>query len=150
MAVDASPDRELVITRFLAAPRRLVFRAWTEPERLVRWWGPQGFLLTSCRMDPRPGGAFRFVMRSPEGVEHPHRGVYHEVVEPERLVFTFAWEDEGRPGHKTLVTVTFAEEGDGTRLTFRQAVFALAADRDSHEEGWTECLDRLAAYLPEA
>jgi uncharacterized protein YndB with AHSA1/START domain len=148
-AKDAA-DRELVITRVFDAPRRLVFRAMTQPEHLVRWWGPKGFTMTSCKIDLRPGGAFRFSMRSSEGTEYPHQGVYREIVEPERLVFTFAWEDEeGKPGHETLVTVSFAEHDGKTKLTFHQAVFETTADRDSHQEGWSECLDRLAAYLVE-
>lgn len=144
-------ERTLVITRVFDAPRPLVFRAWTQPEHIVRWWGPKGFTLTACEMDFRPGGAFRFSMRSPEGTDYPHRGVYREIVEPERLVFTWAWENEnGDPGHETLVTLNFAEQEGKTRLTFRQAVFETVADRDSHEGGWTECLDCLADYLAQA
>jgi uncharacterized protein YndB with AHSA1/START domain len=143
-----APDRELVLTRVLDAPRRLVFRVWTQPEHLVRWWGPRDFTTPSCQMEVRSGGAYRICIRSREGTAYWMRGVYREVVEPERLVFTFAWEDEGgAPGHETLVTVTFAEADGKTRLTFRQAVFETVADRDSHQEGWSECLDRLAAYL---
>src|ERR1700732_4227552 len=117
-------ERELVITRVLEAPRRRVFQAWTEPDRVARWWGPQGFVTAYYAMDIRPGGAFRFCMRSPEGIEYWKQGVYREVIEPERLVFTFAWEDaEGKPGHVTVVTVTFADYGDKTKLTLHQAVF---------------------------
>src|SRR5713226_3244803 len=83
-------ERELVITRIFDAPRNVVFQAWTEPGRAARWWGPQGFVTTYCDMDVRPGGAFRVCMCSPEGVDHWKQGVYREVVEPERLVFTFA------------------------------------------------------------
>ena len=143
-----SSERELVITRVFDAPRPLVFKAWTEPERLVRWWGPEGFTLPSCEMDLRPGGAFRFLMRSPEGNDHRLQGVYREIAEPERLVFTSAWVDaDGKPGHETLVTVTFAEHGAKTTLTLHQAVFESVESRDGHEAGWTECLDRLAALL---
>jgi uncharacterized protein YndB with AHSA1/START domain len=145
-----SAERELVITRVFDAPRALVFKVWTEPERLVRWWGPEGFTVPSCEMDLRPGGAFRFLMRSPEGTDHRLQGVYREIVEPERLVFTWAWVDaDGKPGHETLVTVTFAEHGAKTKLTLHQAVFESVESRDSHEEGWTECLDRLAVCLAE-
>ena len=141
-------ERELVITRIFDAPRHLVFRAWTEPDRAARWWGPQGFVTTYCNMDVRPGGAFRVCMRSPEGAEHWKQGVYREVVEPERLVFTFAWEDaEGKPGHQTLVTVTFAEHGDKTELTLHQAVFETVARRDEHRRGWISTLERCAEYL---
>ena len=147
-AATKSPKQELVITRVLDAPPRLVFKAWTEPERLVRWWGPQGFTMPSCTLDARPGGAFRFCMRSAEGTDHWLRGVYREIVEPERLVCTWAWEDaEGKPGHETLLTVTFAEHGAKTKLTLHQAVFETVTARNGHQEGWTSALDRLAEYL---
>jgi uncharacterized protein YndB with AHSA1/START domain len=140
--------RELVITRVFDAPRHLVFQAWTEPDRVARWWGPQGFVTTYCDMDIRQGGTFRVCMRSPEGAEHWKQGVYREVVAPERLVFTFAWEDaEGKPGQQTLVTVTFAERGDKTELTLRQGVFETVAARDHHQRGWTSTLQRFAEYL---
>jgi uncharacterized protein YndB with AHSA1/START domain len=141
-------ERELVITRILDAPRHRVFQAWTEPDRVARWWGPQGFVTTYWDMDIRPGGTFRVCMRSPEGAEHWKQGVYREVVEPERLVFTFAWEDGAdKPGHQTIVTVTFAEQGDKTELTLHQAVFETVAARDDHRRGWTSTLQRFAVYL---
>jgi uncharacterized protein YndB with AHSA1/START domain len=148
-SIDADErEPELVITRILDAPRNVVFQAWTEPGRAARWWGPQGFVTTYCDMDVRRGGAFRVCMRSPEGVDHWKQGVYREVVEPERLVFTFAWEDaEGKPGHETLVTVSFAEQGAKTRLTLHQAVFETVARRDEHQRGWTSTLQRFAEYL---
>ncbi len=99
-------------------------------------------------MDVRPGGAFRFVMRSPEGTEHRLCGVYREIEEPERLVCTWAWEDaEGKLGHETRLTVTFAEQGGKTRLTLHQAVFDSVTAREGHQSGWTQAFDRLAAYL---
>jgi len=141
-------ERELVITRIIDAPRHIVFQAWTEPDRVARWWGPQGFTTVYHDMDIRPGGAFRVCMRSPEGAEHWKQGVYREVVEPERLVFTFAWEEaDGKPGHQTLVTVTFVERGDKTELTLHQAVFESIARRDEHQRGWTSALERFAEYL---
>jgi uncharacterized protein YndB with AHSA1/START domain len=144
-------ERELVITRIFDAPRHLVFQAWTEPDRVARWWGPQGFVTTYCDMDIRPGGTFRVCMRSPEGIEYWKRGTYREVVAPERLVFTFAWENaEGKPGHQTLVTVTLAECGDKTELTLRQGVFDTVAARDDHGRGWTSTLQRFAEYLAKA
>ena len=150
-SASTAAERELVITRVFDAPRPLVFKAWTEPDRLVRWWGPQGFTTPSCTMDVRPGGAFRFWMRSPEGTDHWLRGVYREIVEPERLVFTWAWEDaEGKPGHETVLTVSLAEHGAKTKLTLRQAVFESVTARDEHQSGWTSGLDRLAEYLARA
>ena len=140
-------DRELVISRVIDAPRRLVFKAWTQPEHIARWWGPQGFTTIHCDMDIRVGGTYRFGMRSPHGSEHWKRGVYREIVEPERIVFTFAWEDAaGQPGPELLTTVTLAEEGEKTRLTLHQAMFETTEARDDHVTGWTSCLQRFVDY----
>jgi uncharacterized protein YndB with AHSA1/START domain len=144
-------DLVLVITRVLDAPRALVFKVWSQPEHLVRWWGPKGFTLPSCKMEFHVGGAFRCLMRSPEGSEHRMHGVYREIIEPEKISFSWTWIDEdGHPGHETLVTVTLAEAGnDGaqTKLTLHHAVFESVTARDAHGVGWTECFDRLAAYV---
>jgi uncharacterized protein YndB with AHSA1/START domain len=144
----SSADRELVMTRLIDSPRRLVFRAWTEPGQVARWWGPQGFVTTHCDMDIRPGGAFRCCMRSPEGTDYWKRGVYREIVEAERIVFTFAWEDaDGTPGRELLTTVTFADEGAKTRLTLHQAEFETVERCEDHRTGWTSCLERFAEYM---
>jgi uncharacterized protein YndB with AHSA1/START domain len=141
-------ERELVITRIFDAPRRLVFAAWTDPEHAAHWWGPRGFVSLSCEMDVRPGGGWRRVMRSPAGVTHVASGVYREVAAPERLVFTYAWEDAmGRLGHQALVTVTFVERAGQTELTLRHSFFETVAARDDHRDGWSGCLDRFAGYL---
>src|SRR5579864_8498491 len=110
--VDAEPEeRVLVITRNFDAPRELVFKLWTDPGHAMRWMGPRGFTATHVATDPRPGGAWRVCLRRDEnGEELWHGGVYREVVEPERLVFTHAWDGEdGRPGHETLIAIAFAE-----------------------------------------
>jgi uncharacterized protein YndB with AHSA1/START domain len=141
-------DRDLVLTRLIDAPRPLVFQAWTDPEQIARWWGPKGFVTIDYDMDIRPGGAYRFTMRSPEGTDHHKRGVYREIVEPERIVFTFAWaEPDGRLGHETLITVTFEAEGGKTKLTLHQGVFDTVAWCDGHRVGWTSCLERFAEYM---
>jgi uncharacterized protein YndB with AHSA1/START domain len=145
IAEAAEPD--LVITRVFEAPPDLVFKRWTQGEHLVHRSGPHGFTITHSEGDVRPGGAWRCCMRSPDGADHWLGGVYREIVEPERLVFTHVWEDEGRPGNQTLVAVTFAEQDGKTKLTFQQAGFESVASRDSDEKGWTGCLDRLAGYL---
>ncbi|HEY6421173.1 MAG TPA: SRPBCC domain-containing protein [Candidatus Binataceae bacterium] len=144
-------ERELVIERIFDAPRALVFKAWTEPERMAQWWGPRGFTMTSCKMDLRPGGAYRFEMRSPADTEHRTQGVFREIEEPERLVYTWAWVDaEGKSGHETLVTLTFAEHGGKTKLTLHQATFESVTARDAHRGGWTTALDCLAEYVATA
>jgi uncharacterized protein YndB with AHSA1/START domain len=139
---------QLVITRVFDAPRSLVFQVWTQPQHFSRWLGPKDFTTNSCQMDVRLGGTYRACIRSPEGTNHWMQGTYREIVEPERLVFTFAWEDEaGQPKHETLVTITFAEQDGKTLMTFHQAIFESVESRDSHRAGWSECFDRLAAYL---
>jgi uncharacterized protein YndB with AHSA1/START domain len=143
-----SDERTLVITRLLDAPRAMVFAAWVDPDQAAQWWGPKGFTSVSCAMDVRVGGVWRRVMRSPDGTELTARGVYREIAAPERLVFTYAWErNPEQTGHETLVTLTFAERGDKTELTLRQAVFETVAARDDHRDGWSGCLERLAEHL---
>ncbi len=91
---ESTADRELTITRIFDASRHLVFKAWSAPEHLARWWGPSGYTLPVCEMDFRPGGGYRYCMRSPQGNEFRVRGVFGEVIEPERLVMCGGWEDE--------------------------------------------------------
>jgi uncharacterized protein YndB with AHSA1/START domain len=146
-ANQATAQHELVITRTFDAPRNLVFKAWTAPEHMVRWLGPHNFTAPSCKMDFRPGGAYRACISAPDGKEYWMRGIYREIVEPERLVFTFSWEEDGERGRETMITVTFGEQGDKTRMTFRQAFFETVENRDSHHGGWTECFERLAQFL---
>lgn len=141
----------LVITRLLDAPRRLVFKMWTDPEHVARWWGCAGSTVTTFTRDLHPGSEYRIHMRLTDGTDHRVSGVYREVVVPERLAFTWAWEDaDGNRGHETLVTVTFAERGRKTEMTLRQAVFKSTEMRDMHIDGWTASLDRLADYLKTA
>jgi uncharacterized protein YndB with AHSA1/START domain len=146
--VAADPaERVLVLTRVFDAPRALVFKAWTESQHLLRWSCPNGFTLTHCEGDLRPGGAWRSCMRSPTGIDLWLGGMYREIAPPERLVFTHAWLDEnGKPGHETLVTVTLADHGGKTEMTFHQAEFDSVESRDGHRGGWTECFDKLAEY----
>jgi uncharacterized protein YndB with AHSA1/START domain len=136
---------ELEVARLIDAPRPLVFQAWTRPEHAARWWGPQGFIVESCRLDATVGGSYRVAMRGPDGTVRTKRGVYREVVVPERLVFTYAWEGaNGDPGHEMRVTVTFEAQGERTLLTLRQTGFENVPERDSHRGGWTSCLERFA------
>ena len=145
--IDARTDRSLVITRLFDAPRSLVFKAWTEPEHLVHWFGPKDFEATSLKFDVRKGGAYRCTIRSP-GEDHTMIGIYTEVKPPERLAFTFAWEGEdGKPGHPMHIEIDFAEEAGRTRMTFRHVGFETAKSRDDHNGGWTSCFDRLQDYV---
>jgi uncharacterized protein YndB with AHSA1/START domain len=151
MTADATTTEELslTLTRHYAAPRELVFRAWTEPEHLRRWCAPKGFTLPVSEGEHGAGGGWRATMQAPDGTEHRLVGRYLDFTPPERLVFTHAWLQDGRPGHETVVTVTLEERDGGTRLTLTQTGFASAASRDGHEGGWSETLDRLAEHLAE-
>jgi uncharacterized protein YndB with AHSA1/START domain len=141
-------DATLRIERRLAAPRALVFAAWTEPRHLRRWSAPHGFEIPVSEGELREGGRWRATMRAPDGTEHRLVGTYREIVPPERLVFTHAWlEADGRPGPETLVTVILEEADGGTLMRFTQTGFASPASRDGHAGGWTEAFERLDAHL---
>jgi uncharacterized protein YndB with AHSA1/START domain len=143
-AVAEPQDRVLTMTRSFDAPPALLFKLWTQPEHIVRWWGPRGYRLSHCSMDVRPGGAWRMCMRSTEGKEHWIHGVYQEIVPPERLVFTYINDADG---HEMLVTLNFAARDARTEMSFRQAVFLNVAERDGHNFGWSSTMELLAEYV---
>ena len=135
---------DLVITRLLDAPRDLVWKAWTDRDILKSWFCPKDFSVPECEFDLRPGGAWRAVMHAPSGTDYICIGHYQEIDPPHKLVFTHAWEDEnGEPGHISLITVTFAEEGSKTRMRFEHIGFANAEARDNHDEGWSSAFENL-------
>jgi uncharacterized protein YndB with AHSA1/START domain len=150
----------LVITRLFDAPRELVFKAWTDPERLARWWGPHGFTTPYCTIDLRQGGAWHLCMRSPDGQDYWCKGIYQEIVVPERLVSTDFFSDaEGNPvppthygmsadfPAETLITVTLAEHEGKTKLTLEHTIPASIVEESGAREGWSQSLDRLAEEL---
>jgi uncharacterized protein YndB with AHSA1/START domain len=141
-------DQEFVISRVFNAPRELVFRMWTDPRHALHWWGPRDYPAVHMEMDPRPGGQWRHCLRSvADGRELWQHGVFTEVVPPQRLAFTFTWEEDGERGLETLVTVTFEDENGKTRMTFRHAPFQSVAERDGHHGGWSSTFDRFDVYL---
>jgi uncharacterized protein YndB with AHSA1/START domain len=147
-AATALAPRVLILERDYNAPRSLVFKVWTDAAHLARWWGPQGFTVLSWKADVRPGGSYRFGIRSPAGEEHWAHGIYREVVAPERLVFTTVWENpDSSPKHETVVTIRLSEAGGKTKLHLHQAIFDSETARDLHRQGWSSTLDGLAAYL---
>jgi uncharacterized protein YndB with AHSA1/START domain len=145
-------ERELVISRVFDAPRSLVYKAWTEPQHMINWLGPQGFTSKILKSELRVGGAYRFYMRDPQGGDHWQQGVFREIVEPEKLVFTYEWANEQgqatRP--QTLVTILLDEIGGKTRMTLRQGLFESVSARDDHQGGWNSSFERLAKYLVNA
>jgi uncharacterized protein YndB with AHSA1/START domain len=144
-------DRENVLSRLLDAPRELVFAAWTDPKQVVQWWGPRGFTTTNHEMSVKPDGVWRFVMHGPDGRDYKNKIIFIEVVEPERLVYRHAGEEE----HEDVrfhVTVTFEAKGRKTLLTMR-SLFATAQERDDVVEkygaieGGKQTLERLAEFV---
>ncbi len=146
-----NPGHELVLTRLIDAPREKLFRCWTEPALMKKWFAPLPWTVTHAEMDLRPGGSSLIVMRSPEGQEYPNPGVILEVVKNEKVVFTDAYTKAWEPSGKPFMTaiVTFEDEGGKTRYTAR-ALHWTAEDKKTHEEmgfhqGWGQCADQLAA-----
>jgi uncharacterized protein YndB with AHSA1/START domain len=141
-----APKAELVLTRTFNAPRSLVYKVWTDPKHVAQWWGPHGFTTKIREMDVRPGGAWRYAMRGPDGNDYPFDGVYVEVVEPERLVFDGTI--QGSPEHRVWTEVTFAEREGKTEITVRQVYsFESEITRTGAPIGWNQQLDRLAEFL---
>ena len=144
----AADDRVLVITRIFDAPRELVWRAWTDPKLAIQWSGPSDYPAVHIEGDFRPSGKWRGCLRSVATGENLWQGgVYREIVPNERLVFTFAWEEEGERGQEMLVSLTFEDAAGKTRFTLRQEVFASVAERDGHNGGWNSAFDRLRDFL---
>ena len=121
-------DREIVLSRLIDAPQELVFDAWTDPEQVGQWWGPSGFTTTTHKMEVKPGGVWRFVMHGPDGRDYQNKITYLEVVPPERLVYRHGGDEDLEPV-SFQTTVTFAAEGNKTRVTMR-SVFPTAEYRD--------------------
>ena len=141
-------DNELLIVRTFDAPPPVVFALWSKVEHLKRWMGPKKFTCPHATIDFRVGGAFRAMIKSAEHGENWFGGVYREIVQDKRLVFTFTWDNDGpSAGIETLVTITFEERDDGkTVQTLHQAPFRNAERRDRHVSGWSEAFDKQAVY----
>lgn len=150
----------LELTRVIDAPPGRVFSAWTDPEQVKRWWGPNGFTTPACRIDPRPGGIWHSCMRSPDGRDYWSKGVYREIVQGERIVTTDFFSDEAGnrvPAsqygmsadwpEETVIAVDFAEQDGKTRLTLHHDIPDPLVAESGAEQGWSESLDRLAAAV---
>jgi uncharacterized protein YndB with AHSA1/START domain len=135
----------LTLKRRLNATPEKIYTAWTDPAKLVNWFGPEEIETLSAQADARIGGRFRIVMRSADGEEHDVSGVYREVVPNEKLVFTWAW--RSTPERESLVTVLIKPDGAGSLLTLTHEQFFDEAARDRHEHGWTGCLNKLDRFL---
>jgi uncharacterized protein YndB with AHSA1/START domain len=137
----------LTLKRRLQASPAQVFAAWTDPEKIVRWFGPEQTIAGSVRaeMDVRSGGRYRISFKTDDGEYHEVGGVYREVAPTSRLVFSWAW--HSTPERESQVTVTVAKDGEGSMLTLHHEQLFDEKARDGHKRGWTGTLDKLERFF---
>jgi uncharacterized protein YndB with AHSA1/START domain len=147
----ATSDRDLTLVREIEASPEALYRCWTEPELMKRWFAPRPWETPHVEVDLRPGGSNLIVMRGPDGTEFPNRGIYLELVPGRKLVFTDAYVEAWVPSEKPFMTVTLTFEplGDGRTRYTAVARHWTAEDRAAHEamgfhQGWGQCADQLA------
>jgi uncharacterized protein YndB with AHSA1/START domain len=141
-------ETTLRLERLIAAPPEMLFALWTEPAQLMRWWAPDGYETTVHALDTKPGGRWRTTLHRSGSPALALSGVYRVVEPPNRLAFSWAWEDDrGTRGHETEVTVTFEAAPGGTRLVLLQQRFDNRQARDGHNNGWSACFDRIAGIV---
>jgi uncharacterized protein YndB with AHSA1/START domain len=147
--------QEIVISRTFDSPRTLVWKAWTDPRHVMKWWGPNGFGNSSCESDLRVGGKFSLNMRAPDGNTYPCQGIYLEIAKPERIVYDSTADNSHPCGAglppRSQVTVTFAEQDGKTTLTIHTRFETVARREVANQAGfsvsWGEALERLADAL---
>lgn len=140
----------LTISRNFEAPREAVFDAWLDASQLAKWMGPRGVRAEIDLVEPRVGGRYRIIMHPKSGGTPTVSGVYREISRPDRLVFSWTWENahpDGSAGVETIVTVTFEDDAGRTKMTLQQEGLETKETRDSHEHGWSGSFDKLAEAL---
>lgn len=135
------------IRRTFKAPRASVFDAWTKPEALRQWFGPAGMTVPEANVDLREGGRYRIVIIDTDGDPNIAVGTYTTVRRPERLAYSWAWEENGNPGPQTQITIDFLERGDETEMVFKHEGFATVESREGHLGGWTTTFDKLNLFF---
>ena len=167
MAATTNPrettDQALVIERTFDAPRNLVWRAWSEPDLFMRWWGPRDYSCPACKIDFRVGGSWLACMRSTEGQDIWSTGEYREIVPQERIVCTDNFADadgnvvpashygiDGDFASEMIITVTLQESNGKTKMTLRHTGLPGGEMGEGANEGWNESLDKLAESLAQA
>jgi uncharacterized protein YndB with AHSA1/START domain len=143
----ASGDLTLELNRRLPAPPSSVWDAFTDPDRLAQWWGPQGFSIPSLRFEPRVGEGYRIEMQRPEGDAFHLAGEFRAVDPPRRLAFTFRWEQPDPDDVENVAELVFRDAGESTELALVQGPFRTEARRALHHDGWSDSLDKLEAHL---
>jgi uncharacterized protein YndB with AHSA1/START domain len=142
-----SSQPTLELKRVLTAAPSVVFGAFSDPNELARWWGPQGFTTPSLEFQPRVGESYRIEMQPPEGDPFYLTGQFREVDPPARLEFTFAWEDPDPDDVETVVALSFRDLGESTEVALTQGPFKTEARRALHRDGWTDSFDKLEHLL---
>ena len=142
MSVAVATKPSLTLKRRINAAPAKVYQAWTDPQKMMRWYAPANAETLAAETDVRVGGRFRVLMRTADGEEHDVSGVYREVVPDEKLVFTWQW--RSKPEWGSLVTVTLKRDGDATILTLIHEQLPDEAERDGHRTGWTGAIEKLA------
>jgi len=145
-----SGELTLEMKRVLPAAPSVVFGAFSEPHRLAKWWGPEGFTAPSLEFDPRVGGSYRIEMQPPEGAPFYLTGEFREVDPPARLAYTFVWEDPDPDDVETLVELSFGALGESTDVVLTQGPFKTGARRELHWDGWTDSFDKLERLISRA
>jgi uncharacterized protein YndB with AHSA1/START domain len=143
---------DLTLDRLFDAPRELVWKAWIDTSQLAEWWGPKDYTNPVCRTDARPGGAIYIEMRAHDGTIYPMNGTFHEVVEPERIVFsTMVLDAEGKTIFENMNAITLTQHEGKTLLRVDVKVIRATAAAPQYlkgmEQGWSQSLDRLAAFV---
>lgn len=137
----------LELRRALLAVPSVVFGAFSDPRKLAKWWGPEGFTIPSLDFRPRIGESYRIEMQPPEGDAFYLTGEFREVDPPTRLAYTFVWEDPVQDDVETLVTLSFRDEGESTEVALVQGPFKTEARRTLHRDGWTDGFDKLERLM---
>ncbi len=147
-----SKDLELILKRLLNAPIELVWKAWTDPEQVAQWWGPNNFTIPLCKMDVKPGGALLIHMKAPDGTIYPMNGSYKELVKPERIVFAGAALDtQGNALFEQVTSILFEKDGNKTKLNIKVTFSKVKPEAAGHiagaEIGWNQMMDKLLIYI---
>jgi len=145
-----SDDLTLGLKHVLPAAPAAVFRAFTAPEELSKWWGPEGFTVPSLEFDARVGGSYRIEMQPPDGDAFYLTGEFLAIEPPTRLAYTFVWEDPDPDDNETMAELSFRDLGESTEVTLVQGPFKTEARRELHRNGWTDCFDRLEKLVSQA
>ena len=138
------------IQRVVAAAPSVVFAAFSTPNELANWWGPEGFTVASLDFNPRVGDSYRIEMQPPEGDPFYLTGEFREIDPPARLAYTFVWEDPDPDDVETLVELSFRVLGESTEVVLAQGAFKTEARRELHRNGWTDSFDKLEAFISQA